>query len=450
MQYVLYPLGPSHCRSSATNSLRLERFSQEIPSSIFDSRLLDSFSTWKVLSDWYIENDYGASEFWHSYLVYRVQKSVKPPQRRYSDIHQVAERICEDTGADMEATVEALCWPALVQGTNPGSNSTLEKEPPNPRLDLLCAAAYLNLIPLAKQLLQEGYSPHSESHLFSSPMQLAAWAGNALMLELFQVHVPEMEGLDPTLAFNRKWRGKVGPASVKGAATRGDIDMVRLAVYPPSRAAQDSTDFAGEPFGHVGRISSTGNALCLAQRATRDIEVYKYLENFFAEPDDLSPALAKHARLGNLDMVRYLLDAGADTRGTYGRNRDPLVEACRRCHESVVDLLLERGADPNFDGDKDRVGGGNPIAAAARSGSLIIVRMLIDHGAELSRMDMGIEMGFRALHAAVLLEHTSMVKVLLASGVDSVIYRELLLKSALANGFDSMVEILQGEGAPIN
>jgi len=450
MQYVLYPLGPSHCKSSATNSLRLERFSQEIPSAIFVSRLLDSFYTEKVLPDWYIENDYGASRFWHFYLVYRVQKSVKPPQRRYSDIHQVAERICEDTGADVEATVEALCWPALQQGTNPGSNSTLEKEPPNPRLDLLCAAAYLNLIPLAKQLLQEGYSPHSESHLFASPMQLAAWAGNALMLELFQVHVPEMEGLDPTLAFNCKWRGKVGPASIKGAATRGDIDMVRLAVYPPSRAAPDSTDFAGEPFGRVHRVSSTGNTLSLAQWATRDIEVYKYLENFFAKPDDLSLALAKHARLGNLDMVRYLLDAGADTRGTHGRDGNPLVEACRRCHENVVDLLLERGADPNFDGDNDRVGGGNPIVAAARSGSQIIVRKLIDHGAELSRMDMGIEMGFRALHAAVLLEHTNMVEFLLASGVDSVIYRELLLKSAVANGFDSMVEMLQGAGATID
>ena len=411
--------------------------------------MLDAVYTNKVLSDWYIENDHGASKFWHSYLVYRVQNSFKSPQRRYSDIHQVAEHICEETGANMEATVDALCWPALQQGTNPGNNSTMEKVQSIPKLDLLCAAAYLNLIPLAKQLLQAGYSPHSESHLFSSPMQLAAWAGNALMLELFQEHVPEMEDFDPTLAFNHNWKGKVGPASIKGAARRGDINMVRLAVYPPSRAASDSTDFAGEPFGRVDRASSTGNALCLAQWATRNIEVYKYLEDFFAKPADLSHVLAKHARYGNLDMVRYLLDAGADTRGTSGRNSNPLVEACRRCHEDVVGLLLDRGADPNFDGDKDRVGGGNAIVAAARSGSLILVRKLIDHGASLSRMDMGIEIGFRALQGAVLLEHTDMVRFLLASGVDSVIYRELILKSALAKGLDSMVEMLQGEGATI-
>lgn len=450
MQYVLYPFGPITAPASPLRltSLRLERFSQEVPSSIFESRLLDSFSTWNVLSNWYIKNDHGASKFWHSYLVYRVRNNVKPPQRRYSDIHQVAKRICEETGADMKATVEALCWPALQQGTKPGSNLTLDKEPPNPRLDLLCAAAYLNLVPLAKQLLQEGYSPHSKSRLFSSPKRLAAWAGNALMLELFQVHVPEMEDLDPTLAFNRTWRGKVGPGSIEGAATRGDIDMVRLAVYPPSRAAPDSTDFAGEPFGRVNRDSSTGNTLSLAQGATRDVEVYKYLGNFFAKPAYLSFALEKHAHFGNLDMVRHLLDAGADICGYQGRGGNPLVEACRGCHERIVDLLLERGADPNCYGDEG--GGGPPIFAAARSGSLIIVRKLIDHGAELSRMDMGVDVGSRALHAAVLLEHTNMVKFLLASFTESVIDREMPLKSALAHGLESMVELLRGEGATIS
>jgi len=441
---------PGHCKFSATNKLCTERFSQEVPSALFASRLLDSFYTEKVLPGWYIENDNGASKFWHSYLVYRAHNDIHHLHRRYVNIHEVAERVCKETGADLEVTVEALCWPALQQGTNPGSDSKLEKEPPDPRLDLLCAAAYLNHIPIAKQLLQEGVCPHSESHLFSSPMYLAAWAGNAQMLELFQAHVPEMEGYDPVFVFNHNWRGKIGPASIKGAARRGELDMVRLAVYPPSRAAPDSTDFAGEPFGSVSRSSSTGNALALAQWETRDVDVYKYLENFFTERAHLSHALPRHARLGNLDMVRYLLDSGADIHGIGRRDGNPLVEACRRCHEDVVDLLLERGADPNFNGDKDRAQGDIAIVAAARSGSLFVVRKLIDHGAELSRMDMGVEMGFRALQAAVHLEHTDMVKFLLASGVDLAVCGEMLIQSASRNGFDSMVELLQRESATIS
>jgi hypothetical protein len=443
----LVPLSPV----TATNGFRAERFSQEIQPAIFESRLLDDLYTEKVLSDWYIKNDHGASKFWHSYLVYRVQNEIhKPSHRRYLNIGLVAERVCEETGADVGATIETLCWPALQQGTNPGSNSKLEKELPSPDLDLLCAAAYLNLIPIAKRLLQEGHSPHSKSLLFSSPMKLAAWAGNAQMLEIFQDHVPEIEGLDPALVFNYNWRGKVGPASISGAAIRGEIHMVRLAVYPPSRAAPDSTDFVGEAFRSVDRRSNTGNALSLAQLATRDVEVYKYLESFFSEPANLSYALAKHARLGNLEMVRHLLDSGADTRGVSGRNGNPLVEACRRCHEDVVDLLLERGADPNFDGDEERIQGSNPIAIAAASGSLAIVRKLLGHGADLCHEDVGIEMGYHALYAAVHLEHTDMVKFLVAAGVDLRVYGRTILKSALSQGLDSMVEILRGEGVTLS
>jgi len=439
--------------ATATNRLCAERFSHEIEPAIFASRLLDSFDTERVLSEWYIKNDHGATKFWHSYLVYRVQNEMSTPfsQRRYLDIGLVAKRVCEETGADVGATIETLCWPALQQGTNPSTNSKLEKEPQSPDLDLLCAAAYLNLIPIAKRLLQEGHSPHSESHLFSSPMKLAAWAGNAQMLEIFQEHVPELENLDPFLRFNRNWRGKVGPASICGAAMRGDIKMVRLAIYPPSRAAPDSTDFVGEAFGTLDGRTSIGNALAVAQWVTRNVEVYNYLDSFFSEPHDVSGALARHAHLGNLEMVRHLLDSGADTRGVSARIGNPLVEACRRCHEDVVDLLLERGADPNFEGHEDGAFTGNPTVTAAAKGSLVIVRKLIDHGADIDYgMVEGLEMGPFALNAAVLVEHTAMVKFLVAAGVDLGVNGEALIQLAASRGLDSMVEVLRGEGVTLS
>jgi len=305
------------------------------------------------------------------------------------------------------------------------------------------------LIPIAKRLLQEGHSPHSESNLFSSPMKLAAWAGNAQMLEIFQEHVPELENFDPFLVVNRNWRGKVGPASIRGAAIRGDIEMVRLAVYPPSRAALDSTDFVGKAFGSID-CNSIGNALASAQLDTRNVEVYKYLDSFFSEPQDVSYALAVHAHLGNLEMVRHLLDSGADTRGVSGRIGNPLVEACRRCHEDVIDLLLERGADPNFEGDEERSIAGNPTVTAAAKGSLVIVRKLIDHGADFDYGYEGIEMGQLALDAAVHLEHTTMVKFLVAAGVDLGVNGESIMRSASSQGLESMVEVLRGEGVTLS
>ncbi|TVY36113.1 hypothetical protein LCER1_G009431, partial [Lachnellula cervina] len=225
-----------------------KQFSQDIQHAVFESRLLDYVNTEKVLCDRYIENDHGASRFWHSYIVYRVQNenlkpAPQPAQRRYRDIGLVAKRIWEETGADMEATIETLCWPALQQAMTPGIVPEMYyNTEQQPDLALLCAAAYLNLIPIAKRLLQVGHSPHKESNTFSSPMKLAAWAGNAQMLEIFQDHVPEMDGLGHIpieLVFDDGWRGKTGPASINGAVLRGDIAMVRLAVYPPSRAAPD-------------------------------------------------------------------------------------------------------------------------------------------------------------------------------------------------------------------
>jgi len=246
--------------------------------------------------------------------VYRVQNETSPHQRRFLDIRQVSERICAETSADanLVTTIEALCWPALQKAMKPSTNNIIKKELLSPGLDLLCAAAYLNLISTAKRLLQEGYRPTSESHLFSSPMRLASWAGNTHMIKLFQEDLPDIEG-------------KALRDSLMGAAIRGDIKIARLAIYPPSRTTPDSKDFAGQQFGKVDRLGSAGNALCFAQWSCRDIEVYQYFENFFAKPDDITLALTKNARLGNVEMVRYLLNRGADTRGTTGRWGNPLV-----------------------------------------------------------------------------------------------------------------------------
>jgi hypothetical protein len=53
--------------------------------------------------------------------------------------------------------------------------------------------------------------------------------------------------------------------------------------------------------------------------------------------------------------------------------------------------------------------------------------------------------GYSALRAAVLLEHTAMVKLLLERGV-GLEKKERLLELARSKGLDSMIEVLQEEG----
>jgi len=284
---------------------------------LFETQLLDDFAkSSAVVRNWYIGKDHSGIALLHSYLLYRVQNETRPHQRRFLDIRKVSERVCEEssTDRDLVSTMETLCWPALQAAMKSSTNTKIENQPLSPELDLLCAAAYLNVIPLAKRLLQEGHCPTSESHLFPSPMRLAAWAGNVDLMVLFQENMPEYEekGLRESLI---------------GAAIRGDIKLARLAAYPPSRATPDSTDVAGEQFGKMHFARGAGNALADAMWCTRDFEVYQDFDSFFAEPTG-GIALASHARihaqLGNLEMVRSLLDAGADIQGSSDKWGNPL------------------------------------------------------------------------------------------------------------------------------
>ncbi|KAH8680034.1 ankyrin repeat-containing domain protein [Tricladium varicosporioides] len=422
---------------------------------LFESRLLDEFGVELRYHDlapmetWYIRRHYGAEKLWQSYLVYRVQSETDPKIGRFVEIRRVAEDLCRQTDAKYEATVNALCWLALERGAcYPGYQWCWKRgyranEAPNPGLNLLSAAAYFNYIALARQLLSDGHCPTRENQLFPSPIQLAAWAGNANMLRLFQEHLPDFEEIPPRdFADEKNWRGKTGPDSVKGAVLSGDMDMVRLAVYPPSRSTSNNTDFSGQPFGHVDPRSLPGYDLQLTLFCAKTWEVLQYIDSFFEESmlsSDLATLLlARYAELGNVEIVQQLLDAGVDIYGGDNHNRNPLVIAARFCHENVVDLLLDRGADPNNDNMQQR---GTPLSAAVAGGSVAILKKLIDHGAY-----MGGE--YDLFKRIVRHEHTAMIELLLDLFIDNDGWG-LALETALEDGLESMAQLLQQRGVPL-
>ncbi|KAG4419621.1 hypothetical protein IFR04_007218 [Cadophora malorum] len=212
------------------------------------------------------------------------------------------------------------------------------------------------------------------------------------MLRLFQESLPDFEETTPpgTLEVLKKWKAKIGPGAIKGAAMRGDMDMLRLAIYPPSRSSPESTDFCGQKFGHVDKTSRLGRNLEEALYYAKDAKIFQYIEAFFvneAAPickDLYSNLLAHHAELGNLSVVRYLLDSGAFVDGVTTRtNENALTTACRNCHEEVIDLLLERGANPSYQRLQWLT---CPIYAASSGGSLSIVKKLLGRGATFERV----------------------------------------------------------------
>ncbi|KAM3152841.1 hypothetical protein ABEW05_006751 [Botrytis cinerea] len=163
-----------------------ERFCHDVQFALFESHLLDDYNTWGLVTYWHMDRSRRACNFWHSYLVHRVQNNSDscPPQFRH--IRRIVETLCAETGDDVKTTIETLCWPALRAATHFANN----KQPSYFKLDfesdLLCAATYLNIIPVVKRLLQGKLMPEYRRFLFGSPMLLAASTGHKYLLEYLQ------------------------------------------------------------------------------------------------------------------------------------------------------------------------------------------------------------------------------------------------------------------------
>lgn len=80
---------------------------------------------------------------------------------------------------------------------------------------------------------------------------------------------------------------------------------------------------------------------------------------------------------GNLKILKYLLDNGADPNKTDKYGYTPLVEACIKQDSKIIKYLLENGAD---------VGASNNLALieSCKRGDLKIIKLLIKYGADIN------------------------------------------------------------------
>ncbi|KAH7403711.1 ankyrin repeat-containing domain protein [Cadophora sp. MPI-SDFR-AT-0126] len=379
-------------------------------------------------------------------MMYRVQNEKHPGRNRFFELRQVTERFCQDTRADYTATLDALCWLALERGSSaPGCYEgwgchNPEDRVQNPGLNLMSAATYLGNIKLVRELLKEGHCPTMDNFLFPSPLQLAAWTGNRDMLQLLQEYLPEYEEVLPRGSrWWRNWRAKVGPGSIRGAAMRGDMDILRLAIYPPSRSSQDNTSFEKQPYGDVDPLSKTGSDLHDALYCAKNWDVFQYIDSFFrksalSSERESAALLARYTELGNTEMVRHLLDTGVDINaGVDMRNYNPLMIASRYGHEAVVDLLLERGAEAEYSKLQRGV---CPLRAATSAGSIYIVRKLLAHGASYASFR------WEPILIALQLEHTALVELILDRGRWTEEQLRAMARRQRDNGMESMASFL--------
>jgi hypothetical protein len=127
------------------------------------------------------------------------------------------------------------------------------------------------------------------------------------------------------------------------------------------------------------------------------------------DPDALEGrALASAARSGRIEMLRLLLDAGADPNLGAAARQTPLAAAVIHHQRKAVELLIDRGAEPG----RDPQFGEPPLLFAV---DIEIAERLLDAGAQVDARD---GRGGTALMGAVMIGDLPMVELLLERHAD--------------------------------
>ena len=165
--------------------------------------------------------------------------------------------------------------------------------------------------------------------------------------------------------------------------------------------------------------------LCIPDETTQEELLQSCLENRVAHLEQLlrkphdpngirllahgKTALFMAAQNGHLEVVRLLIEAGADKAAAHSTGATAVFIAAQNGHLEVVRLLIEAGADK----DAVKNNGGTALQIAAHNGHLEVVRFLLEAGADkdAARTD-----GATALFMAYQNGHVEVVQLLREAG----------------------------------
>ena len=229
---------------------------------------------------------------------------------------------------------------------------------------MACMAGDMECIDL---LLQRGMDVNLSGYHYGTALQAASRVGNIEIVERLLESGAELDILE----------GVHGTA-LRAAVTQGDEDLVRVMI---ARGADVNLRYEDEGDSIFHLALGSGNSV----------------------------------------IFKLLLDAGADMDKEIKHKQHVLIEACKHGDATLIELLLASGVDVSVSGTKperyDHIPyeEATPLHAACANNHLSIVRLLLDHGADIEKTN---NSSATPLIAAVSANNLSVIRSLLDAGAD--------------------------------
>ncbi|KAK6332628.1 hypothetical protein TWF730_004288 [Orbilia blumenaviensis] len=234
------------------------------------------------------------------------------------------------------------------------------------------------------------------------------------------------------------------------ASAEGSETMLRIAVGLRQKKLVELLLDNGAEINATSTNIPPGTALHLAT-ARGNEEMVRILLNRGADIDteDKYNRTALQVAIGNEtnNMVEILLNEGADVNAQNKNHGNALQAAAFKGNKELVELLLNKGANVNAQGGEY----GNALQAAAFRGNKKTVELLLNKGANVNAQ--GGEYG-NALQAAAFKGNKETIELLLNKGADinaqGGYYGNALQAAANCSENEEVVELLLNKGANIN